>query len=170
MWQEYSPFLFQHRQTIAIVASSILVGISVEKWLNKRHALGSRRDEIKVRKLAAQEAQSAADTFTDNGDEDDDPPDENQLPKIVYQYIRPTSDQCADRSAKFYDLMNQRRSVRNISSLPVSRQVIDNIVRTAGDLMIRVLVIVQIFTLTTILKKREAFYYLPMHKCLGVLT
>lgn len=36
------------------------------------------------------------------------------------------------RSQAFYELLNKRRSVRFLSDEPVPREVIDNVIRTAG--------------------------------------
>lgn len=36
------------------------------------------------------------------------------------------------RSQMFYELLNKRRSVRFLSDEPVPREVIDNVIRTAG--------------------------------------
>lgn len=36
------------------------------------------------------------------------------------------------RSRSFYELLNKRRSVRFLSDEPVPREVIDNVIRTAG--------------------------------------
>ncbi|OCT79893.1 iodotyrosine deiodinase L homeolog isoform X1 [Xenopus laevis] len=41
-------------------------------------------------------------------------------------------DEMVKRSKHFYELLNQRRSVRFISNEPVPREVIENIIRTAG--------------------------------------
>lgn len=37
-----------------------------------------------------------------------------------------------ERSQQFYELLNKRRSVRFLSDEPVPREVIDNVIRTAG--------------------------------------
>lgn len=39
------------------------------------------------------------------------------------------------RSQMFYELLNKRRSVRFLSDEPVPREVIDNVIRTAGMLL-----------------------------------
>ena len=38
-----------------------------------------------------------------------------------------------EASRRFYDLMRKRRTVRHFSDRPVSRQVIENIIRAAGS-------------------------------------
>ena len=70
--------------------------------------------------------------FTSGDDEDDDPESELDLPHVPYTPARYAEDSMLERSRDFYTLLNQRRSVRFISPEPVPREVIDNVIRTAG--------------------------------------
>ncbi|XP_026174557.1 iodotyrosine deiodinase [Mastacembelus armatus] len=71
--------------------------------------------------------------ITAREDEDDDWVDNEQdLPHVPYSHQRYTEETMLARSQEFYTLMNQRRSVRFISPEPVPREVIDNVIRTAG--------------------------------------
>uniref|UniRef100_A0A4W5KF87 iodotyrosine deiodinase n=1 Tax=Hucho hucho TaxID=62062 RepID=A0A4W5KF87_9TELE len=54
------------------------------------------------------------------------------LAHVPYPASRYPVEVMVQRSQEFYSLMNQRRSVRFISPEPVPRQVIDNVIRTAG--------------------------------------
>ncbi|XP_059897973.1 iodotyrosine deiodinase [Gadus macrocephalus] len=65
-------------------------------------------------------------------DEEDDPGSELDLPHVPYAPPRYAVDSMLERSRDFYTLLNQRRSVRFISPEPVPREVIDNVIRTAG--------------------------------------
>ncbi|KTG42541.1 hypothetical protein cypCar_00002246, partial [Cyprinus carpio] len=69
-----------------------------------------------------------------NEDDDDwlDTTEEENLPHIPYTPIQYSATEMLERSEKFYSLMNLRRSVRFISPDPVPKQVIDNVIRTAG--------------------------------------
>lgn len=54
------------------------------------------------------------------------------LPHVPYIPRRYPEDEMLERSKHFYTLLNERRSVRFISPEPVPREVIDNVIRTAG--------------------------------------
>ncbi|XP_023256925.1 iodotyrosine deiodinase 1 [Seriola lalandi dorsalis] len=58
--------------------------------------------------------------------------EEEDLPHVPYSPKRYTEETMLERTKDFYTLMNQRRSVRFISPEPVPREVIDNVIRTAG--------------------------------------
>ncbi|XP_038838298.1 LOW QUALITY PROTEIN: iodotyrosine deiodinase 1 [Salvelinus namaycush] len=57
---------------------------------------------------------------------------EEELAHVPYPASRYPVEVMVQRSQDFYSLMNQRRSVRFLSPEPVPRQVIDNVIRTAG--------------------------------------
>ncbi|XP_048035081.1 iodotyrosine deiodinase 1 [Megalobrama amblycephala] len=69
-----------------------------------------------------------------NEDDDDwaDTTEEENLPHIPYTPAQYSAAEMLERSEKFYSLMNLRRSVRFISPEPVPKEVIDNVIRTAG--------------------------------------
>lgn len=50
-------------------------------------------------------------------------------------YVRYGDQEMTQRSAEFYDDMNNRRTCRYYSSEPVPKEVIENIVKTAGRLV-----------------------------------
>ncbi|XP_049915068.1 iodotyrosine deiodinase 1 [Epinephelus moara] len=58
--------------------------------------------------------------------------EEEDRPHVPYSPKRYPEDTMLERSKDFYTLMNQRRSVRFISPEPVPREVIDNVIHTAG--------------------------------------
>ncbi|XP_036624396.1 iodotyrosine deiodinase 1 isoform X2 [Trichosurus vulpecula] len=65
-------------------------------------------------------------------DVDDFHESEENLEHIPFSSPRFPEHEMIKRSQAFYELLNQRRSVRFISDEPVPRQVIDNVIRTAG--------------------------------------
>ncbi|KAK7132708.1 hypothetical protein R3I93_019062 [Phoxinus phoxinus] len=70
-----------------------------------------------------------------NEDDDDDwldTTEEEDLVHILYSPAQYSPAEMLERSEKFYSLMNLRRSVRFISPEPVPKEVIDNVIRTAG--------------------------------------
>lgn len=58
--------------------------------------------------------------------------EEEDLPQVPYLATRYPEETMLERSKEFYTLLNQRRTVRSISPEPVPREVIDNVLRTAG--------------------------------------
>lgn len=73
--------------------------------------------------------------ITDKGEDDGDWVDSNEEEEcqhVPYTPPRYPEDTMLQRSKDFYALLNQRRSVRFISPEPVPREVIDNVIRTAG--------------------------------------
>ncbi|KAK3877320.1 hypothetical protein Pcinc_017971 [Petrolisthes cinctipes] len=71
----------------------------------------------------------------DNNEDEEDllPPIwPDDLEQIPYIHTRLTVEESEKRSLQFYNQMNARRSVRFFSSDPVSRTVVENIIRTAG--------------------------------------
>ncbi|XP_071335133.1 iodotyrosine deiodinase isoform X2 [Trachinotus anak] len=58
--------------------------------------------------------------------------EEEDLAHVPYSPPQYTEETMVERSKDFYALMNQRRSVRFISPEPVPREVMDNVIRTAG--------------------------------------
>lgn len=69
---------------------------------------------------------------TENNEDDGDDHNEEDVPHVPYSPPRYPEDAMVKRSQDFYSVMNQRRSVRFISPEPVPREVIDNVIRTAG--------------------------------------
>lgn len=69
-----------------------------------------------------------------NEDDDDwlDTTEEENIPHIPYSPAQYSAAEMLERSEEFYSLMNLRRSVRFISPEPVPKEVIDNVIRTAG--------------------------------------
>ncbi|XP_072499793.1 iodotyrosine deiodinase 1 [Notamacropus eugenii] len=57
---------------------------------------------------------------------------EENVEHIPFSCPRFSEHEMIKRSQEFYELLNQRRSVRFISDEPVPRQVIDNVIKTAG--------------------------------------
>ncbi|TMS12496.1 Iodotyrosine deiodinase 1 [Larimichthys crocea] len=68
----------------------------------------------------------------DDGNDWVDSNEEEDLPHVPYFPPRYPEETMLQRSKDMYTLLNQRRSVRFISPEPVPREVIDNVIRTAG--------------------------------------
>ena len=50
---------------------------------------------------------------------------------LKYKAVEPA--ECLERSRRFYDQMDRRRSVRHFSDRPVSREVMENLIRAASS-------------------------------------
>ncbi|KAM4521508.1 iodotyrosine deiodinase [Odontesthes bonariensis] len=76
------------------------------------------------------------DTESPTGGKDDeewvDGDEEEDLAHVPYSPLRYPEEKMLQRSKDFYTLLNHRRSVRFISPEPVPREVIDNVILTAG--------------------------------------
>lgn len=79
-----------------------------------------------------QDLQDDTEVTENNEDDGGDHNEEEDLPHVPYSPPRYPEDAMVKRSQDFYSVMNQRRSVRFISPEPVPREVIDNVIRTAG--------------------------------------
>ena len=51
---------------------------------------------------------------------------------IRYDFLKFSPDEQLRRSREFFELCNRRRTVRHFSSRPISRELLENIIRTAG--------------------------------------
>lgn len=57
----------------------------------------------------------------------------NELVHIPFSTERYSEEDMVKRSKDFYELLKKRRSVRFISDEPVPREVIDNVIKAAGN-------------------------------------
>ena len=152
---QYFPFISLHWQRIVAVSASLLLGVAIEKWLSTKstHRIQltpttEQRRTTPVNGGQRKETHDQVDRHDDDDDEDGDDEkmeeDEDQpkvaedrdLPHIKLNYHKPSAEESLDKSLKFYQLMNLRRSVRDISADPVSLDVINNIILTAGTCQI----------------------------------
>ncbi|XP_061602842.1 iodotyrosine deiodinase [Cololabis saira] len=87
-----------------------------------------------VRPWVDQDLQDDSEITTGGGDDNDwdDSNEEEDLAHVPYSPPRYLEEKMLQRSKDFYTLMNQRRTVRFISPEPVPREVIDNVILTAG--------------------------------------
>jgi iodotyrosine deiodinase len=79
-------------------------------------------------------SESANEQVDEVKDDDQQFPEDQEVLPIVFQYEKPSEVDSIRRSEEFYLRMNQRRSVREISSDPVALEVIENIIKTGGKL------------------------------------
>ncbi|XP_047499692.1 LOW QUALITY PROTEIN: iodotyrosine deiodinase 1-like [Penaeus chinensis] len=141
------PFVEDHLLQILL---SCLVVAAFHRLLRRMRTRDPRADRDPLA-ASAREAESKAEKGSRNviesggvGDVEEEVEDEVDKSKLVdplfpddlnhipYARTRLSAEESIKKSKEFYELMNTRRSVRFFSSDPVPREVIENIVRTAG--------------------------------------
>lgn len=141
--ENYAPFLAKNWQSIALFAGATLATgmIVVRSFQRDTNELTKSQDERRsgswnkqVARAKRHELPDEDSPEDDNEDYEDDAPgpDENNAMRIAIQYSRPSEEQSILKSKEFYNKMNARRSIREISSDPVPLEVIENIIKTAG--------------------------------------
>ncbi|ROT67757.1 putative iodotyrosine dehalogenase 1 [Penaeus vannamei] len=108
------PFAEDHLLQI-LLACLVVAGIH---RLLRRMRTTVRRADMDPLPASARDAESKAEKGSRN--------------HIPYSRPRFSAEESIKRSKEFYEMMNSRRSVRFFSSDPVPREVIENVVRTAG--------------------------------------
>ncbi|KAJ3606395.1 hypothetical protein NHX12_025916 [Muraenolepis orangiensis] len=111
---------------IIAVFSVVIVCFWIQSLREKKakESKGATDSSSKVRRWVDQDLQDDTEILPQH--------DEFDLPHVPYAPPRYPVDVMLERSQDFYTLMDQRRSVRFISPEPVPREVIDNVIRTAG--------------------------------------
>lgn len=137
--ENYLPFLSQHWRSIGLIGVGLATGVVMGRRSDKERNRGSQSFESVGSFKAAKKHEkivSVAEEVDGKNEEDDE--DDNQLADdyntspILFEYAKPSEIDSIQRSAEFYQRMNQRRSVRQISADPVALEIIENIVKTAG--------------------------------------
>ncbi len=125
--EDFRVFLEQ-QAPLLLTYGPLLLAIVLGYMLGKSRASGSQDAERpkapllrrSSSELLLQESNDASmDVFED-------------APHVPYQQLTFSPVEMEKRSWDFYQLMDRRRSVRFFSDKPVPREVIDNIIRTAG--------------------------------------
>lgn len=141
--EHYLPFLTNNWRTVGLIGASLATGVmlgkvqisnnEIKNEIQTNHSDHSNKSVIKLDKTKP--INEATDNQDDEGDDDIDnqqSPDEGETSRISYEYVRFSQVESIQRSVEFYLRMNQRRSVRDISSDPVAFELIENIIKTAG--------------------------------------
>jgi hypothetical protein len=137
--EQYLPFVAHHWQQITLVCVSLLLGVTVEKWLSSK-SVGNKIDEkslslkSQANKKLQRKEEVDEDSMEDGAEGDEVAPVnvEEESPRISLNYSRPTVEESVSHSLQFYQLMNKRRSVRHISADHVPIEIIQNIILTGG--------------------------------------
>ncbi|KAA0706644.1 Iodotyrosine deiodinase 1 [Triplophysa tibetana] len=129
--------LFSSLTPVFVAVLCVIIGFIIKNSQKKDESRSKekRSDGGKVRPWVDEDLQD--DTEINSKDNEDDyecleTEDENNLHHIPYTPHQYSASEILERSEKFYSLMNLRRSVRFISPEPVPREVINNVILTAG--------------------------------------
>lgn len=73
------------------------------------------------------------DKIVENNYDDDQPALPNNLQHIPYVYVRPSENDLLRRAREFFKITNARRTIRFFSKDPVPKEIIQEIIRSAGE-------------------------------------
>ena len=138
-----APFLAYYGHYIIIAIITLFLAVVVAYFLSLENASNQKGaakpahkdDTSKVLPTLATEKgeHPLAEFENEKPDPDLAPPlHAADTPHIPYDFSRRSKEDTLARSETFYQLMNKRRSIRHFSTDPVSLEVIENIVKTAG--------------------------------------
>ena len=130
-----APFLAAHWPTILsclitgftlFIATKILKQLGVNSKVHEKPTLVDKTGILQP-----------GDTENDDKEDEDNgaagyPPDEEHQEHIPYKPSRFNEDDMINRSKQFYEFMNQRRSVRFVSSEKFPLDIVKNLIKTAG--------------------------------------
>ncbi|OXB67311.1 hypothetical protein ASZ78_010735, partial [Callipepla squamata] len=124
--------LFSSLTPVFIAIICILVGVILKKTNREKEKHDTRSKPIS-RPWVDEDLRDGTDHHLEEEEVDEEWQglDENvaHVPFVAERY---SEAEMIKRSKTFYELLNKRRSVRFLSDEPVPREVIDNVIRTAG--------------------------------------
>ncbi|CAI9542001.1 unnamed protein product [Staurois parvus] len=123
-------FSFLSPVFIAIICLLIVI-ILQNKRGNEKVKKRKEKTDKESRPWVDEDLQDSTEVPADEDGKDEDM-DEDDISHIPFSPLRHDEQDMVKRSKEFYEMLNQRRSVRFISNESVSREVIDNIIRAAG--------------------------------------
>ncbi|XP_072297759.1 iodotyrosine deiodinase [Eucyclogobius newberryi] len=118
---------------VLVAVLCVVIGLLFVRPKSKGSEVKTREKSKAFRPWVDQDLQD--DThITESHDDDleDHNEEEEDLAHVPYSPPRYNEEAMLKKSQDFYSIMDQRRSVRFISPEPVPREVIDNVIRTAG--------------------------------------
>jgi len=111
----------------------ILIAASIFFIFSKRREKTRGKKAFKQDNVKKAERKEAADDSDDEQEDDEDRPAlDEELEHVPFLYTEQPVKDMILRSEEFFSEMNKRRTLRFFSSKPVPREVMDNIIRTAG--------------------------------------
>ncbi|KAM5165595.1 iodotyrosine deiodinase 1 [Mantella aurantiaca] len=125
--------IFSFLSPVFIAVICLLIVIILQ---NKR---GSKKEEKRKEKIKAEsrpwvdeDLQDGTELLAEENEDECQDMDEEDVSHIPFRPLHHDEQNMVKRSKEFYEMLNQRRSVRFISNELVPREVIDNIIRAAG--------------------------------------
>nr|CAI5867853.1 unnamed protein product [Callosobruchus analis] len=112
-----------------VVYVVVRVGFATFRGLKEKKRLGMMKKSDEVRQ---EENSESSDTESPKEEDDISPALPENLRHIPLNFEKLSKEEALLRSNQFYELMNKRRTVRHFSSKPVPKEVIYNIIKTAG--------------------------------------
>ncbi|PKU36360.1 iodotyrosine dehalogenase 1 [Limosa lapponica baueri] len=124
--------LFSSLTPVLIAIICVLIGVILKKISGEQE-----KRETKSKPLSRPWVDEDLKDGTDHHLEEEEVDEEWQgldenVAHVPFFAERYPEDEMIKRSKMFYELLNKRRSVRFLSDEPVPREVIDNVIRTAG--------------------------------------
>ncbi|KAJ8919731.1 hypothetical protein NQ315_006259 [Exocentrus adspersus] len=109
----------------------VRTGLTVLSGLKKKqeNAQAKKDDDYQT---PDQIAETDSESLTNDEDDGLAPALPRDLAHVSLQFEKIPVDQAVKKSEEFYTLMNKRRTVRHFSTQPVPREIIHNIIKTAG--------------------------------------
>ncbi|XP_002747157.1 iodotyrosine deiodinase 1 isoform X1 [Callithrix jacchus] len=118
------------------VLVAILCILVVWIFKNANRSMEKKKGEATTRAEARpwvdEDLKDSTDLHQAEEDVDEWQESEENVEHILFSHTRYSEKEMAKRSQEFYELLNNRRSVRFISNEQVPMEVIDNVIRTAG--------------------------------------
>ncbi|XP_016354226.1 iodotyrosine deiodinase 1-like [Sinocyclocheilus anshuiensis] len=127
--------VFSSLTPVFVAVLCVIIGFLFKSSQRRETRSKQERSDQTARPWVDEDLQDDTEISSKHNEGDDDwldTTEEENLPHIPYTPIQYSATEMLERSEKFYSLMNLRRSVRFISPEPVPKQVIDNVIRTAG--------------------------------------
>ncbi|XP_033846677.1 iodotyrosine deiodinase 1 [Periophthalmus magnuspinnatus] len=115
---------------VLVAVLCLVIGLMFVK--SKSSEVKAQEKPKDFRPWVDQDLQDNTDVIERDDDDVEDYNEEKDLAHVPYSPPRYPVEAMVKRSQDFYSLMNQRRTVRFISPEPVPREVIDNVIHTAG--------------------------------------
>ena len=119
---------------LSLVVSALLAGATLYYVkINKRE---QSREEIqlttKTEKIEKKETEKELKEGSEDEDDEDPPAIAEDTSHIPFSHKSYETQEMIRRSGEFYQELNKRRSLRFFSEAPVPKEVIENLIRTAG--------------------------------------
>ncbi|XP_069464226.1 iodotyrosine deiodinase 1 isoform X2 [Ambystoma mexicanum] len=116
---------------VAIICILIVALLRSSRTPGKKEDSGQKVPQ-ESRPWVDEDLQDSTDLHLEEEDEEEWQNSEEDVPHVPFSCERYPEEEMVRRSREFNELLSKRRSVRFISSEPVPREVIDNVIRTAG--------------------------------------